>query len=211
MYHPETRNLTTGNLYFHPNPFLRWIFWKRLKVVFRLAQKGGESPVLDLGCGAGELLPSLAGCFSTVAGLDLNITNARRLVEHFRLAEVELHEGDFMNIDFSSRRFRCVIAADVLEHQRDLDLFLLRMQAILEPAGKLIVCIPNEFFLYRLGRAVFRINPPPDHYQRCSRIMERMSRLFQRETYRHVPSKLMPLFLVVRWRRKEGCGPGRPG
>jgi len=203
-------NLTTGDLYFHSNPLLRRIFWKRLETVFAAAPAEAEGPVLDLGCGGGELLPSLAGRFPRVAGLDRDIANARRVTEHFRLMNVELLEGDFLRFDFSSRRFSCVIAADVLEHQRELDMFIRRIHSVLEPEGVLVVCVPNEYFLYRLGRVIFRINPPPDHYHRCSRIMDGLRKYFSLGKIAGVPGRFVPLFRVIQCRRKKTNGPGCP-
>ena len=40
---------------------------------------------VDLGCGGGELLPSLSRLYPWVWGIDLKIGNARRIVDYYQL------------------------------------------------------------------------------------------------------------------------------
>ena len=46
--------------YSHPNPFINWLFWQRLRKTMEYIE--GSAPyqrVLDFGCGSGVLLPFL--------------------------------------------------------------------------------------------------------------------------------------------------------
>ncbi|MCX5867890.1 MAG: class I SAM-dependent methyltransferase [Proteobacteria bacterium] len=197
----ENANLTTGNLYFHPHPLLRWVFWERLRQIYRLVREIKAETVLDLGCGGGELLPTLAGLFPRIWGIDLQVTNARRVVEYYQLKNVTLIEGDFLTHDFRPAFFDLVVAADVLEHQRDLEVFCRRMHSVLKTGGIAVVCLPREGFFYHLGRKLFRISPPEDHFQSYREIRAGLERHFQVQGISGLPF-ILPLFAVFKCFKK---------
>jgi 2-polyprenyl-3-methyl-5-hydroxy-6-metoxy-1,4-benzoquinol methylase len=46
--------------YSHPNPFINWLFWQRLRKAMETIERGTPyRRILDFGCGSGVLLPSL--------------------------------------------------------------------------------------------------------------------------------------------------------
>ncbi len=190
-------HLTTGNLYFYPNPALRWFFWERLKKVYQACRGVAAAEVLDLGCGGGELLPSLAGSFPRIHGIDFQVEHARKVVEYYELKNVTLIEGDFLKTDFFPGGFDLVVIADVLEHQRDLEYFLRRVLAILKTGGTVVACIPVEGVLYRWGRRVFRLTPPADHFQNCLRLIAGLNQHFQIQETMDLPL-LFPFFQVLK-------------
>lgn len=196
VFDSANQNLTTGNLYFHPNPLLREVFWMRLKAVFRLGIRGGRERVLEVGCGGGELLPSLAGVFSEVVGVDIRPGTARRLVNLLHLSNVEIREGDFLDLPFESSSFDVVIAADVLEHQQDLSRFLKKISEVMKKDGALVTSFPLENFWYRMGRKIFRIPPPEDHYQSDEKISFELRKYFWVEREKLIPFSWFPLFRV---------------
>lgn len=195
----ETSSLVTGNLYFHPNPLLRGIFWKRLEKIFQLCLETPAESVLDLGCGDGVLLPSLSRFYPRVWGMDLQIGNARRIMDYYHLDNVELVEGDFLRHDFNPGMFDLVIAADIWEHQRDLDVFFRRTLRILKPGGIMIGSFPVENAVYRLGRKVFRITPPEDHYQKYGQVVAQADKYFKKEKSGGVPYDFFSLFKVIKY------------
>ncbi|MDD5223069.1 MAG: class I SAM-dependent methyltransferase [bacterium] len=198
---PADANLTTGNLYSHPDPLLRWIFWERLRKICGLARGIKAETVLDSGCGGGELLPSLAGYYPRVWGIDLRIANARRVTEHYRLKNVTLIEGDFLTQDFPPGFFDLVVAADVLEHQRDLEAFIRKMHAVLKPGGTAVVSLPVEGFFYRLGRKLFGLTAPEDHFHAYPELRAGLDRFFQVRGISHLPF-ILPLFTVLKCSKK---------
>jgi 2-polyprenyl-3-methyl-5-hydroxy-6-metoxy-1,4-benzoquinol methylase len=197
----ENANLTTGNLYFHPHPLLRWVFWERLRQIYRLVREIKAETVLDLGCGGGELLPTLAGLFPRIWGIDFKVSNARRVVEHYRLKNVILVDGDFLKHDFRQENFDLVVASDVLEHQPDLEVFLRKLNTVLKPGGRLVASIPREGFWYRWGRKVFGIVPPADHFQGYRELRAGLERHFQVQGISGLPF-ILPLFAVFKCFKK---------
>ena len=59
--------------------------------------------------------------------------------------------------------------------------------------------IPVENTVYRLGRKVFRITPPKDHYQKYGQVIAQADKYFKREKSAGVPYDIFPLFKVVKY------------
>ena len=52
---PGTLDEAAFPAYSHPNPFINWLFWQRLRVVMNFVQKHAPfEQVLDFGCGSGR-------------------------------------------------------------------------------------------------------------------------------------------------------------
>lgn len=197
------------NIYAHPNPLARWIFWQRLAVALKAlrAHASPQSDVLDFGGGSGAFLPSLAGCFHRVSVFDRDLADARRVAAHYGLA-VEFHEED-ATLARHDRRYDVVMAMDVLEHFLDPQVPRRFIDACLRPGGLLLVSLPTENALYRLGRLVVRKQKPADHYHAAHTLIR-----YYREagyallTHRYVPRLAgfaLPLFSIALFR-----APARP-
>jgi SAM-dependent methyltransferase len=143
--------------YLHPNPALRWMAWRRLEVVVsalqRLApRKESGSVALDFGCGSGVLFRDTLTRFERVIGVDLVLTAARALVAELGLKDVSLHTPPEADASVAPGSVDLLIAAEVLEHVDDLPPTLTQFKNWLKPGGTLLVSLPTENALYRLGR-----------------------------------------------------------
>jgi 2-polyprenyl-3-methyl-5-hydroxy-6-metoxy-1,4-benzoquinol methylase len=152
------------NMYAHPNPVARGIFWQRLEVGYRLLRNvPADSKVLDFGGGSGAFLPALAQRFADVSVVDLDLNDARRVATHFQLKNVRLFEQDITTWD-SAEMYDLVVTMDVLEHFADKSVPRHFLDNRLKPNGLLLISLPTENWLYRLGRVVLRKTKPADHY-----------------------------------------------
>ena len=193
------------NIYAHPNPLARWIFWQRLAVGLRTLQAHAprDADVLDFGGGSGAFLPSLAAAFRHVAVLDRDLADARRVAAHYGLANVDLQEADVTTTP-PARQYDVVTAMDVLEHFLEPDVPRRYLDACLKPGGLLLVSLPTENWLYRLGRLVVRKQKPADHYHPA----EALIRYYREAGYallahRYVPRLAgfaLPLFSIALFR-----------
>lgn len=95
--------------------------------------------VLDVGCGLGRLTARLANGSRKVVALDLSpemISRARRRSETER--QVDFLCGDFLDHDFGTQRFDCIISSAVLHHIPE-EPAIPRMIGLLRSGGRLIV------------------------------------------------------------------------
>ncbi|MDB5185595.1 MAG: putative methyltransferase [Candidatus Saccharibacteria bacterium] len=103
----------------------------------------GESPVLDLGSGRGELLQLVQEAGITGRGVDLN----KHMVERAKGKGLDVVQADIM--EFVAKQpadsFATVTAIHVVEHVPFEDLFALSRECyrILKPGGYLIFETPN--------------------------------------------------------------------
>ena len=190
-------------LYFSGNPAIRRVFWQRLRRVFELARRHGapHRRVLDFGGGGGVLLPTLSGLFERVASIDLVTTEAARVVAHYGLGNVTLIQGDALAADLDEAPFDAIVAADVLEHFRDLDAPVSCLARWLCTDGVLITSLPTENALYAALRLACGVEKPEDHYHTAHDV-ERylLARGFVAVRRTHVPFRFAPLYRVTAWR-----------
>ena len=185
---------------------VRLVFWQRLWIVQRLLARHAPSArsCLDFGGGGGLLSPTLAASFAEVTLLDLDVREARVVKERRGLANLELVQADATACDLGAERFDAVVAADVLEHFREVEAALTPIHRWLRPGGILVTSLPTETRTYELLRKVFRTEKPADHYHTAEEVEARIQRHgFTRLTRRHAPLPLgvLPLFYVSAWRK----------
>lgn len=143
--------------YLHRNPAMRWMAWRRVEVVAKWMEERGTlrpgGAVLDFGCGTGVLFETALGAFSTVYGADLVLTPARILTEERGYGDrVRLIEGRAVADTIPEGSLDLVVAAEVLEHVDPLEPTLALFHRLLKPDGRLLVSLPTEGALYKLGR-----------------------------------------------------------
>ena len=146
--------------YLHKNPALRWMAWRRVRVTaarldraLRAARKKhGGAVSMDFGCGTGVLLGEASRQADKVYGVDLVLTGARLLKQKWGLDKVTLHTPDEAAAAVPAGSIDVLVAAEVLEHVEPLGPTLERFKTWLKPDGKLLVSLPTENALYKLGR-----------------------------------------------------------
>jgi 2-polyprenyl-3-methyl-5-hydroxy-6-metoxy-1,4-benzoquinol methylase len=107
----------------------------------RAEARGG--PVLELGCGDGDLALDLARRGLDVTGVDLSLERIARATEQARatgLSESARFEvGDLNAMALPAMRYACVVAHDALHHILRLDDLLDRVRGALAADGRLLV------------------------------------------------------------------------
>ncbi len=148
--------------YFSKNIPLQWIFWKRLQIILDMAKRvRNPESVLDFGMGWGVLLPSLSKIFQRVYGVDIHepsIAIARHLIQLLDCRNVQVlqAQSDDRLPKFGRRSLNCIIAADVLEHVRNLSNVLSSFDEMLADDGYLIVSIPTENRIYSMAKMLLK-------------------------------------------------------
>jgi 2-polyprenyl-3-methyl-5-hydroxy-6-metoxy-1,4-benzoquinol methylase len=143
--------------YVHRNPALRWMAWRRVEVIAAHLAKAvkpgsGATSIMDFGCGTGVMLEECSRHADRVWGVDLVLDSARLLVKEWNLDKVTLLTPDEAAAKVPAGSLDAIVAAEVLEHVEPLEPTLERFHTWLKPGGKLLVSLPTENRLYRLGR-----------------------------------------------------------
>ena len=152
---PGTLDEAAFPAYSHPNPFINWLFWQRLRVVMNFVKQHAPfEQVLDFGCGSGVLLPFLATHSQRVLGLDVDLLAyslmSKRLDFPASIEVRDANQNPLSSLPVAS--FDLITALDVLEHVDDLSATLHDLMRLLKPGGWLVVSGPTENIFYKIGR-----------------------------------------------------------
>ncbi len=123
-----------------------WWFAGRVRAINAVVagRIGGNLRVLDVGCGAGNMMHHLAR-YGTVKGVEIDprpLERARQRGYDVKLADVGAR------IPFDDGQFELVSALDVIEHTADDMAVLSECRRVLAPGGHLLVTVPAFMFLW---------------------------------------------------------------
>ncbi|HLT94725.1 MAG TPA: class I SAM-dependent methyltransferase [Membranihabitans sp.] len=118
--------------------------------------------VLDVGCGNAWLACALVNDNRTVISMDISEHNPVRALERFPHHRHEALIADVYHLPIRESSMPCVVASEIMEHVPDPKLFIMKLMAVLQPGGKLIITTPyNEKIQYHL--CVHCNRPTPSH------------------------------------------------
>lgn len=109
--------------------------------------------IIDVGCGAGWLEPSLTP-FGRVTGTDFSADVLARATA--KMPDINFIPGDFMQLPFDDAAYDAVISLEVLAHVADQAAFVAKLARILRPNGLLMLATQNRPTLEKLNNV-----PPP--------------------------------------------------
>ncbi len=124
------------------------MFHARAAEFFPPAESGAA---LDIGCGSGASLLTLAGRYRTIAGLDPSLPDlilARKALETAGVADFSLVQAYGQRIPFGSETFDFVNALNVLEHVFDPEPVLSEIRRTLKPGGIFAADSRNRYDLF---------------------------------------------------------------
>lgn len=107
------------------------------------------SRILDVGCGPGELVLQLLGKAYNVWGIDISpgmVQEATKTVQNGGFPGFQqISRGDVEKLEFEDEFFDVVVAAGVLEYQKDDARALSEMRRVLKKGGYLVLNITNRY------------------------------------------------------------------
>jgi SAM-dependent methyltransferase len=138
------------------NPFVRWVFWERLRTGFGFVKSIEPAPqrILDAGCGDGTFFKLFSGDWpGKLWGLDRHpkVEELSALYPH-----CVFRRGDLANVELPHQSFDVITCFDVLEHIPEVTAILRKFKDILAPDGYLIVSLPTENAFYRSMRYLLK-------------------------------------------------------
>lgn len=131
----------------HSNPLIRFVEWRRVRAIVKLMDIHKETRVLEIGCGAGNVIGKTS--FQKLFGVDISssiLNKAKRKLSD----RAHLFQGDAQNLPCKDEVFKQVICSEVLEHLLSPSEALHEMARILEPRGVAVISVPNELWINRI-------------------------------------------------------------
>jgi predicted TPR repeat methyltransferase len=195
-------------IYYEGNSVMSRVFWWRLKWITKRLQKYAprHNICLDFGGGGGVFLPTLSALFEKAVSIDLETKEAQQIRDHFALSNVELIQADINTATLADSPFDAIVAADVLEHFKDVEPAVAKLHQWLADDGVLITSLPTENWVYALLRILFGVTKPEDHYHTGYQVEEVLQASgFERIHRSNVPLyiPLAPLYLISVWNKSE--------
>ncbi len=140
--------------YAHKNILIDYLFWKRIEVAYKYAQKNKKTKnVLDFGCGSGVLSYLLAKNKYNVTSCDIEFSPLNLVKTKLNFPEnITFIEGDIINHKIPENSFDIIFALDVLEHIDNLTDYIKLFKKLLTPDGIIIISGPTENIFYKIGR-----------------------------------------------------------
>lgn len=143
-----------------------WLLWLSPQRTARLDNDAFHLPavpggrVLEVGCGAGEMLHSLRAKGWRAEGIDFD----PRAVAAARSSGLDVRLGDLKDAPYPAASFDAVVMRHVIEHVPDPVQLLRECHRLLAPGGRLVVVTPNAQSLgHRVYGRAWRGLEPPRH------------------------------------------------
>ena len=175
-------NHSVNMTYVDKNPIIRWLWWKRLRMMLSLSKIDNSKKVLDFGCGEGVFLPSLSLNYKEVHAVDLYVKIAKIVKDHYKLENVKIFSDDIFKTNLKDNYYDIIFSASVLEHFSDVDYVLKVLRNKLKDNGLLIFSSPTENYIYKIGRIVTGYNkyqdPEDIHYFGAKEIAQKGKKYF---------------------------------
>jgi len=138
----------------HPNPFIRFIEKKRVKAIFKMMRIHKEDYVLEVGCGAGNVIEKASR--GKLFGLDISLYILSKAKEKLN-QKIYLLQADAQYLPFKDQVFKQIICSEVLEHLLDPSAGLLEIVRVLKTQGAVIISIPNESLINQIKSILIRL------------------------------------------------------
>jgi len=138
----------------HPNPFIRLIEGRRVRLIIKLLNSREGDLVLEVGCGAGNILEAISK--GKRFGLDLSEFILNKAKDKLK-SDVNLLRADAQNLPFKEGMFSRIVCSEVLEHIMDPSAALREIAKALHPEGIAVLSVPNELWINRIKQILVRL------------------------------------------------------
>lgn len=137
------RKFRNERLYLHPNPIIRYVENRRVKIILKLLRAKKTDYILDMGCGEAYIMKQLKG---NLIGLDLSNTALSLAKIRLKSQQVDgnLVMGDACSLPFRSGCFNKIICSELLEHIPLPEGAVSEASRVIKRGGTVVFTIPNE-------------------------------------------------------------------
>lgn len=138
----------------HHNPLVRYIERKRVQAIFKMIDVQSMDRVIEVGCGAGNVIEKATR--GILFGVDLSgpiLNKAKGRMDK----KVFLLQADAQNLPCKDQIFARIICSEVLEHLLDPSEALREIARVLKDQGVAVVSVPNESLINRIKTLLIRL------------------------------------------------------
>ena len=139
------------------NPILRCIANLRVKAIIDFLNVQKNDEVIEIGCGAGNILERFnKGKLTGVDLSDFLLAIARNKLEN---KKVDLFKGDAENLpaEIKNKKFDKIICSEVLEHVQHPGQVINEILKIAHPNATIVISIPNEKLINFLKQVLLKL------------------------------------------------------
>ncbi|HYF48342.1 MAG TPA: methyltransferase domain-containing protein [Planctomycetota bacterium] len=124
----------------HPRSMVRWVEGKRVRAVLKSVAARPEHRILDVGCGAGNILAQLPG---NRTGVDISDFMVKRATELLR-GQAQIINADAEELPFGASEFDRVVASSMLSHVLHPEKVISELRRVVKPDGRVVISIAHE-------------------------------------------------------------------
>lgn len=140
-YDPEAYHLRSNSL-------IRWIERCRVKAILRFLNASHQDRVLEVGCGAGNVLEQILS--NELYGIDLSASLLKKSQGRLAHRQAKLVRANAERLPFADRQFRKLVCTEVLEHVPDPRRIVSEMARVATADAVLVISVPNEAWINRV-------------------------------------------------------------
>lgn len=144
-YDPEAYHLRSNFL-------IRWIERRRVKAIRHFLNAGRQDFVLEVGCGAGNVLEQIPS--NGLYGIDLSTFLIRKSQRRLAHRRARLVQANAERLPFSDGQFCNLVCTEVLEHVPDPRQIVSEMARVATANAVLVISVPNETWINRVKRII---------------------------------------------------------
>jgi ubiquinone/menaquinone biosynthesis C-methylase UbiE len=144
-YDPESYHLRS-------NVLIRWIERRRVRAITRFLDANRRDAVLEVGCGAGNVLEQVQ--LGQLYGIDLSAFLLQKSRQRLFHRQARLVRANAERLPFADGRFQKLVCTEVLEHVIDPRRVASEMARVATTDAVLVISIPNEGWINRIKKAV---------------------------------------------------------
>jgi ubiquinone/menaquinone biosynthesis C-methylase UbiE len=204
------------------NAVIRWIEHRRVKAILSLLGAEERDRVLEVGCGAGNVLEKVRS--GELYGIDLSQFLLGKSQQRLAQRCVSLAQANAEHLPLPDGSFRKLICTEVLEHVVHPRGVISEMARVATTDATIIISVPNEEWIDQVKRFIVRLGLAPSllggdrnsyrspHHMTDEWHLHRFHLDVLRQTcedslaiekIKAIPSRLIPLRYVARCRVLE--------
>ena len=199
------------NLYYAPFPFVRNLFWERIKFTLCMLRKKKYERILEIGVGSGITLPTITKISDKVYAIDIHkfLSKLKPLLRYYKIEKkVFLKRCSVEKLPFKARYFDVIIGISVLEHLENPEKGIKEVARVLKKDGEAVFGFPTKSVLNSILfpiLALFKEHEFGEHKQHAEEIIKMLKKYFIIEKIKFLPSflpKKLALYSIAKLRKK---------